>query len=89
MILGHPEVPHKLLLVPLSIPPESVTVELGHPQWCQSSTRPLDFPPLDKHDADWKALKLSTTSCQISNQFHFEVHQFSCPKCQFSNLIEH
>ena len=93
MILGHPAVPQKLLLVPLSIPHEPVAIEPGHPKWCQSGTRPLDFTPFDKHVADWQALKLSTASCHISDQFHFEVHKFSCPhcfpQCQFSNLIEH
>ena len=93
IILGHPTVPQKLMLVSLSIPPEVAAIELVHPKWCQSSTLPLDFPPLDKHVADWQALKLSTTGCQISDQFHFEVHQLSCPhcfpQCQFSDLIEH
>ena len=74
MILGHPTVPQKLMMVPLSIPPKAAAVEPGHPKLCQSGTRPLD-----KQVADWQALKLSTVGCQISDQFHFEVHQFSCP----------
>ena len=54
--MGHPVVPQKLLLVPLSIPPEVTAVaavELVHPKWCQSSTLPLDSPPLNEHAADW------------------------------------
>ena len=61
--------------------------------WCQSGTLPLDSLPLGEHSADWQALKLISTGCQISNQFLFEVHQFSCPhcfpQCKFSDLIEH
>ena len=51
--MGLPTVPHKLLLVPLSIPPKATAVGPGHPKWCQSGTLPLDSPPLDEHVADW------------------------------------
>ena len=91
--MRHAVVPHNLLLVPLSIPLGAAVVEPVHPKWCQSGTLPLDSLLLDEHAADWQALKWSTVGCQISNQFHFEVHQFSCPhcfpRCQFSDLIEH
>ena len=32
MILGHPAVPQKLLMVPLSSPPEAAAVESAHPK---------------------------------------------------------
>ena len=93
LILGHPAVPQKLLLVPLSIPLGAAAVKLVHPKWCQSGTLPLDSLPLDEHAADWQALKWSAIGCQTYDQFHFEVHQLSClhcfPQCQFSDLIEH
>ena len=52
IILGHPVVLEKLLLVPLSILPEAA-VEPVHPKWCQSGTLPLDSLPLDEHSANW------------------------------------
>ena len=53
IILRHSTVVQKLLLVPLSIPPEADAVEPSHLKWCQSGTLPLDSPPLDEHAADW------------------------------------
>ena len=81
IILGHPAVPQKLLLVPLSILPEAAVVEPIHPKCCQLGTLPLDFPPLNKLVVDWQALKLSTTGCQISGQYQTEGSQSSCSKC--------
>ena len=68
-------------------------VDNAPPPWCQSGTLPLDSLPLGKHVADWQASKLISTGCQISDQFRFEVHQFSYPhcfpQCQFFDLIKH
>ena len=93
IILGHPAVPQKLLLAPLSIPPEAAADEPIHPKWCQSGTLPLDSPPLGEHVTDWRALKLSTVGCQISNQFRSGTHIISCskssPLCQFSDWLGH
>ena len=49
-------------------------VDNAPPPWCQSGTLPLDSLPLEKHVADWQALKLISVGCQISDQFCFEVH---------------
>ena len=87
MIIGHPSVPQKFLLVPLSSPPEAAAIESAHPKCCQSGTLPLDFLLLDEHVADWQALKLSTAGCQISDQFRSRTHPIPClgnsPLCQF------
>ena len=51
--MGHPTVPQKLLLLPLSIPFEDDAFEPVHLKWCQSGTPPLDSLPLDEHAVDW------------------------------------
>ena len=61
--------------------------------WCHLGTLPLGSLPLSEPFASWQALKLISVSCQISNQFRFEVHQFSYPKssllCQFFDWPRH
>ena len=68
-------------------------VDTAPPPWCQSSTLLLNFPPLDEHVADWKALKLNTLGCQISYPFHFEAHLIfgseSSPQYGFFDSIGH
>ena len=45
-------------------------VDTTPPPWCHLGTLPLDSLPPDEH-VDWQALKLISTSCQISDKFHF------------------
>ena len=64
-----------------------VAVEIAPSPWCHVGTLPLD------ELVDWQTLKLISTGCQISDQFHFEAHLLfgseSSPQYEFFDLIGH